>query len=85
MFEFDACVGRGELPIGFGVIGISFVLPICYFVDESLFVWDAAIEALRRKDTEFGLGHIEPASVLWSIVPLCAAENYGGRSDDLTT
>jgi hypothetical protein len=27
MLEFDACIGRRELPIGLGVIGIAVVLP----------------------------------------------------------
>jgi len=46
MFEFDPSVGCGELPIGPGVVGISIILPSCDFVDEGLFVRDAAIEAL---------------------------------------
>jgi hypothetical protein len=43
MLEFDACIGRRELPIGLGVIGIAVV-----FVDEGLFVGYAAVEALGR-------------------------------------
>ena len=46
MLEFDACVGCCEVPIGLGVVGISVVLPSGDFVDEVLFVGDAAIEAL---------------------------------------
>src|SRR5271157_6661895 len=69
MLEFDTCVDCGELPIGLGEVGISIILPSCDFVDEGLFVWDAAIEALGRKDAEFGLRHIEPAAVLWCVVP----------------
>src|SRR5271166_383751 len=42
----DGRQSRGELPIGVGVVGISIILPSCDFVDERLFVWDAAIEAL---------------------------------------
>ena len=48
MFEFDACVGRCEVPIGFGVVGIAVVLPGGDFVDEGLFVGDASVEALGR-------------------------------------
>jgi hypothetical protein len=73
------------LPVGLSVVGIAVVLPGGDFVDEGLFVGSAAVEALGRQDAEFGLRQIEPAAVLWRVVPLCAAENYGGRSNDLTT
>ena len=48
MLEFDACIGRCELPIGLGVIGIAVVLPSGNFVDEGLFVGYAAVEASGR-------------------------------------
>ncbi len=69
MLEFDTCFGCGELPIGLGVVGVSILLPSGDFIDEGLLVWDAAIEALGRKDAEFGLGHIEPTAMLWSVMP----------------
>ncbi len=47
MLEFDASFGRCEVPAGLGVIGIPLLLPGGDFVDEGLFVGDAAIEALR--------------------------------------
>ena len=46
MLEFDAGIFGGELPIGFGVVGIAIMLPGGDFVDECLFVGNAAIEAL---------------------------------------
>ena len=73
------------MPIGLGVVGIAFELPCGDFLDEDLFIGDPAVEALGRKHPEFGLCQIKPTTVLWSVVPLCAAENYGGRSNDLTT
>jgi len=45
--EFDASRRCCEVPVGLGVIGISFLLPGDDFVDEGLFVGDAAVEALR--------------------------------------
>ena len=48
MLQFDASFGRCEVPVGLGVIGISLLLPGGDFVDEGLFVGDAAIQALRR-------------------------------------
>ena len=48
MLEFDRGISCGELPIGVGVVGVSIILPSCDFVDEGLFVWDAAIEALSH-------------------------------------
>ena len=68
MLEFDTGVCCVELPIGLGVVGISIIFLSCDFVDEGLFVRDAAIEALGRKDAD-GLRHIEPTSVLRRIVP----------------
>jgi hypothetical protein len=39
---------HGELPVCFGVVGIAVVLPGGDFVDEGLFVGNAAVEALGR-------------------------------------
>jgi hypothetical protein len=65
------------------MIGIG--APCVDFVGEDLLVGDAAIQTLRREHAEFGFGHVEPTAVLGRVMPLCAAENYGGRSNDLTT
>src|SRR5947208_15160698 len=46
--KFDASIFGGELPVGLGVVGIAVVLPGGDFVDEDLFVGNAAIEALGR-------------------------------------
>ena len=51
------------------VIGISVVFPSGDFLDEGLFVWDAAIETLSGEDTEFGFSHVQPTAVLWRVVP----------------
>jgi hypothetical protein len=48
MLEFDARVGGSEVPIGLGVVGIAVVLPGGDFVNDGLFVGDAAVEALGR-------------------------------------
>ena len=78
MLEFDACVIGSELPIGFGVIAVSVGLPSGGFVYEGLLVGNAASEALRREDAEFGLGHIEPTAVLGRIVPFEAFDEPSG-------
>ena len=49
MLKFDAGIFGGELPVGLGVVGIAVVLPGGDFVDEGLFVGDAAIEAVARQ------------------------------------
>ena len=46
MFEFDACIWGREVPIGFGMIGVAVLFPGVDFVDERLFVRNAAVEAL---------------------------------------
>ena len=48
MLEFDASIFCGELPVGFGVVGIAVVLPGSDFLGEGFFVGNAAIEALGR-------------------------------------
>jgi hypothetical protein len=69
MLEFDASVWGCEVPIGLGVIGVAVVLPGGDFLDEGLFVGNAAVEALGRQDPEFRLGQIEPTAVLWRVMP----------------
>jgi hypothetical protein len=57
------------LPVCPCVIGISVVFPCGDFLDEGLFVWDAAIETLSGEDTEFGFREIEPTAVPGRVVP----------------
>jgi hypothetical protein len=45
MLKFGASIFGGELPIGLGVVDIAIVLPGGDFLDEGLFVGNAAIEA----------------------------------------
>ena len=78
MLEFDAGIGGCEVPVGLGVVGIAVVLPCGDFLDEGLFVGNATVEALGRQDAEFGLGQIEPAAVLWSVVPFEALDQTPG-------
>ena len=73
------------MPICLGVMLIAVVLRCVHLVDEGFLVVDTAIETLRREHAEFGFRHVEPAAVLGRVMPLCAAENYGGRGNDLTT
>ena len=82
MLEFDAGVRRCEVPVGLGVTGVAVAHPCGDFVDECLFVGDAAVEALGRQDAEFGLRQIEPTAMLWSVVPFEALNQpsgFGGR------
>ena len=48
MLKFDASIFGGELPVGLGVVGVAVVLLGGNFVDEDLFVGNAAVEALGR-------------------------------------
>ena len=74
MFELDAVVCRGELPIGFDMFFVTAVLPGGDFLDEGLLVGDTSIETLARQDAEFGFSHVEPAAVFWSVVPFEALD-----------
>ena len=84
-FQLNAGIRCCELPVCLGMMLVAIVLPSGDFSGESQFVWNAAIQALGRENAEFGLCHVEPTTVLGRVMPLCAAENYGGRSNDLTT
>jgi len=44
MLEFDTSVFGGEVPVRLGVMDIAVALPGSDFVDESLFVGNAAVE-----------------------------------------
>ena len=48
---------------------IAVALPGSDFVDESLFVGNAAVEALGGKDAKLGFRQIEPTAVLGCVVP----------------
>jgi hypothetical protein len=65
-----------ELPVCLCVIGISVVFPSGDFLDEGLFVWDAAFETLSGEDTEFGFREIEPTAVLRRVVPFEALDSF---------
>ena len=69
MFELNASVLGGEVPIRLGVIDVAVVLPGGDFVCEGLFVGNAAVEALSGKDAKLGFGQIEPTAVLGRVVP----------------
>src|SRR3974377_323491 len=68
-FQFDTGVFGRELPVGFGVAFVSTALPGRDFFLEGLFVRDAAAQALGGQNGKFRLGHVEPASMLWRVVP----------------
>jgi len=55
--EFDVGVFRGERPTGPGVMEIAVFFPRADFADDDLLAGDAMVEALRREDAGFGLGH----------------------------
>lgn len=63
MLEFDTGIFGCEVPIGFGVAEVTVALPSGDFLEENAAVGNAAVEALRWQDAEFGLGQIEPAAV----------------------
>jgi hypothetical protein len=66
------------VPVGFGVVGVAVALPGGDFLDESLLVGDAAVEALGRQNAEFRLRQIEPAALLWGVVPFEALDQPPG-------
>ena len=70
------------MPVGLGVVGVAVVFPGGDFLDEGLFVGNAAVEALGGEDAQFRLRQIEPTAVLWGVAPFEAFDQppgFGGR------
>src|SRR5208337_2541570 len=68
-FELHAGIVCGELPAGLCVMLVAMVLPGGDFFFEGRLVWNAAAQTLARQDTEFGFGHVEPASAFRDVAP----------------
>ena len=66
------------MPVCLCVIGISVVFPSGDFLDEGLFVGDAAVVTLSGEDTEFGCREIEPTAVLRRVVAFEALDQPSG-------
>jgi len=66
-------------------MGVAFVLPGGDFVDAGLFVGDAAVEALRGEDAEFGFRQIGPTAMLRRLMPFEALDQPSrlGRREGL--
>jgi hypothetical protein len=62
-FEFKAGVCGFEVPVDGFVARVSVVLPGGGFVEEGREVRDASSQALLCEDTQFNLGHMQPAAV----------------------
>ena len=69
MSELDAGVISCELPVSDGVIFVARFDPRGDLAHQVGFIGDTPIQALRRENGEFGFRHVEPASMLWRVVP----------------
>ena len=70
-----------ELPVGFDVTLVAIVLPGGDLLDQHRLVGNAAIETLGCQNSEFGLRHVEPTSMLWRVMPfeaLAQPARFGG-------
>ena len=76
--QLHACVGGGELPIGFDVFLVATVLPGGDCLSQGLLIGDTTIETLARQHAEFGLGHVEPTAVFGRIVPFEPLDEFAG-------
>ena len=57
------------MPICLGIMFVSVFFPGGDFPGQGRFIGDSAIEALGGEDAEFRFGHVEPASMLGSVMP----------------
>ena len=72
MVHFDASVFSGESPV-YGRSGlVSFCLHDRDLATESLFIGDTPAQDSPSQDTELDLCHVEPTTVLGSVVKLQA-------------
>ena len=69
MLKFDAGVCGCKVPVGLGMFGVAVVFLGGDFVNQRRFVGNAAVEALRGQDAEFGFGEVKPTAMLGSVVP----------------
>jgi hypothetical protein len=60
--QINAGIGGGELPVGLGVFLVALVLPCGDFLDQTLLVGDAPVEALRRQHAELAFSQVQPAA-----------------------
>src|ERR1039457_4097951 len=67
--QFHARVLSGELPVGFGVFLVAASLPGLNLLLQHRLFRVSPVEALDRQNTEFGFSQIQPASMLWRVVP----------------
>ena len=67
--ELCAGVFCCELPVCFGVLGVSICRPRINLGLQRIFVWNASSQTLAREDAEFTLSDVEPRSMFWSVVP----------------
>lgn len=67
--ELDAGVMSCELPVSDGVIFVARLDPRGDLAHQVGFIWDTPIQTLRRENGKFGFRHVEPASMLWRVVP----------------
>ena len=68
-FEFDAGFGSCELPVRFGVMFVSIFFPGGDFLEQGRLIGNSTSETLGGEHAEFGLGHVQPASVLGRVMP----------------
>ena len=69
------------MPVRLGVMFVSVFLPGVDFAAQGWLIGNSASETLGRKHAEFGLGHVEPASVLGRVMPfkpLDETTRFGG-------
>ena len=77
-FQLDAGIRGCELPIGLGLVFVAAVLPGGNLLGQRFLIGNAAIQALRRQDTQLGFRHIQPAAVLGRVVPFEALHEPPG-------
>ncbi len=71
------------MPVCRGVMLVSVFFPGGNLPGQGGLIGNAAIETLEGEDGELGFGHVEPASMLWSVMPFEALDEatrlWGGE------
>ncbi len=67
-FQFFARIGDREAPIDSFLSLITLLFPSFDFMFESLFICNAALQALPLQDTQFDLRHVQPTAVFGRVM-----------------
>src|SRR6267378_5446185 len=77
--QLPICVSTGKRPLDATSSSVAPSLPRRHLGSESGLLRSTAREALALQNTDFDLGHVQPAGMFWRVVKLDPAQQCHGR------